>query len=213
MIDARTTQTSAGGQLRSAAVVVFSVLAPITTAQPHSPSSVHVSLVESTNAGSPMARAPSTSTGNAVAELRRLSGLTWEQLADLLQVSRRAVHFWATDKQMHPTNQERVHRMLAAIRRVDRGAPKANRTLLFAAQTDGVIPYDLLRVGEFEAAIERMGDGPGPRREPHSAPSSLAKDSRRPMPPADLLDALQDTIHVEKERVRRTRTIRRKRST
>ena len=37
-------------------------------------------------------------TRKAVSELRRISGLTWEQLAWLFGVSRRSVHFWASGK-------------------------------------------------------------------------------------------------------------------
>src|SRR6185503_7037508 len=36
--------------------------------------------------------------GPAIMEIRRLSGMTWEQLANLFEVSRRTVHFWASGK-------------------------------------------------------------------------------------------------------------------
>ena len=36
------------------------------------------------------------SPGAAIAELRRVSGLTWDQLARLVGVSRRTLHFWAS---------------------------------------------------------------------------------------------------------------------
>jgi DNA-binding transcriptional regulator YiaG len=59
-----------------------------------------------TNAG---ASAPEPSlTGDALSELRRLSGLSWEQLARMLGVSRRALHFWASGKAMARSNEEHL---------------------------------------------------------------------------------------------------------
>ena len=40
--------------------------------------------------------------GAAIGELRRLSGLTWDQLARIFSVSRRSLHFWASGKPMTP---------------------------------------------------------------------------------------------------------------
>ena len=42
--------------------------------------------------------APAESTAEAVMEIRRRSGLTWEELGDLFDVSRRSVHHWANGK-------------------------------------------------------------------------------------------------------------------
>src|SRR5262245_15054918 len=49
---------------------------------------------DQTNSGFKVA--PDVSTGSAVMEIRRLSGLTWEQLSALMGVARRSLHFWAS---------------------------------------------------------------------------------------------------------------------
>ena len=73
-----------------------------------------------TTAGAPvpLVAAPA---GAVIGELRRLSGLTWDQLARLLGVSRRSVHFWASGKPMAQSNEEHLRRLLAVVRKVDRG--------------------------------------------------------------------------------------------
>ena len=58
----------------------------------------------------------------AIAELRRLCGFTWDQLARLFNVSRRSLHFWASGKAMSPANEEHLQRVLSVLRRIDRGS-------------------------------------------------------------------------------------------
>ena len=204
--------TSAGGHLlKKAVVVVFCVLGPMTTA---APSAIPVECgpkLDSTNAGAPLVTSRSAGAGSAISELRRISGLTWEQLAGMLQVSRRSLHFWATDKQMHPANEQRLQRVLAVLRRIDRGFPAQNRTLLLSPLEDGVMPYDLLRDARYEEVAERLGEGQSsPRlRVPPMSDDEWAR--RRPPAPADLLGARQESIHVESGRVIRTKPIRRSR--
>lgn len=205
-------QTSAGGQLlKKAAVVVFCVLGPVTTATPCATPTERAPNLDSTNAGAPLVASRSARTGSAIAELRRISGLTWEQLAGMLQVSRRALHFWATDKQMHPANEQRLQRVLAVLRRIDRGFPAQNRTLLLAPLEGGVIPYDLLRDARYEEVAERVGEGRSSPR-PHVPQMSAAEQARRrPPAPADLLGARQESLPTEPGRVVRTKPIRRPR--
>ena len=203
--------TSAGGRLETVTVVMFAMLGPITTATPCSPSLKCERGYLTTNAGAPLTKPTSTTSGSAVAELRRRSGLSWEQLAGLLRVSRRALHFWATDKQMRPANELRLHRLVAAIRRIDRGHPSRNRTLLFSPLEGGLMPYDLLCDGKYEEGVEQLSDGrASPRPEPEPL-STAERIRRRPPAPADLLGAMQDSIRFKSGRVVRTKPIRRTR--
>ena len=62
---------------------------------------LHSQRTDQTSAGvSVSSIAPS---GAAIGELRRLSGLTWDQLARLFNLSRRSLHFWASGKPMAPS--------------------------------------------------------------------------------------------------------------
>ncbi|MEM5709754.1 helix-turn-helix transcriptional regulator, partial [Elizabethkingia meningoseptica] len=67
----------------------------------------------------------SESTAAAVLEIRRLSGLTWEELADLFDVSRRSVHHWASGKPVNTEHDQALRGVLTALRHLDRGDPAA----------------------------------------------------------------------------------------
>ena len=101
--------------------------------------------------------------GAAIGELRRLSGLTWDQLARMFSVSRRSLHFWASGKPMSPSNEEHLQRALAVLRKIDRGAATANRTALLGVREDGSIPFDLLVNGNYERVVALLGPGDGRR--------------------------------------------------
>jgi DNA-binding transcriptional regulator YiaG len=123
----------------------------------------------STSAGAPVAIAGRA--GSAIAELRRLSGLTWDQLARLFDVSRRSLHFWASGKAMTPSNEEHLQRVLGAVRKIDRGSAGANREALLAARGDGTVPAPT-RYRLTSTATPR-----GTRRRP---PGSRASSERPP---------------------------------
>lgn len=149
------------------------------------------------------------STSSAIMELRRLSGLTWEQLATLFNVARRSLHFWASGKPVNAPNEERLRRVLAVVRKADRGFASKNRAMLLEDR-DGVVPFDLLARGEYETFIELVGTGPG-RRELKLAPLSLeALEARKPQPPEELVGALQDRVHVDVGRARPGRAVKNK---
>lgn len=145
--------------------------------------------------------------GAAIGELRRFSGLTWEQLARLCHVSRRALHFWASGKEMAPSNQERLQRLLSTVRFIDRGSASANRAALLSGGSDGVLPFDLLVDGEFERVKALLGAG-GARRPKPPPLSAEARAARAPQPPWELLGALQDSIHPNSGRLLAAKVIR-----
>jgi DNA-binding transcriptional regulator YiaG len=138
----------------------------------------------------------------AVSELRRLSGLTWEQLARLFSVSRRTLHFWASGKVMNAANEERVHRVLALVRRIDRGTASENRAALLQPTLDGPRPVDLLAAGRYDDAFAALGHGRGratmPRAPLHVSPEPLAAAPT----PAELVAARHNREHVEVGRSR-----------
>ena len=152
---------------------------------------------ERTTAGPPgqikHAPAESTeSTAEAVMEIRRRSGLTWEELADLFDVSRRSVHNWANGKAVRAGHDRTIRKMLAAVRRLDRSDRGAARALLLTAHgATGISTLDLLKDGRFDEAMERVESARPPehRRLPLSG---AAQDARRPQAPMLLLGAGQE---------------------
>ncbi len=153
-----------------------------------------------TSSGLPIAEVSADgqeSTARAINELHRLTSLTWEQLADLFQVARRSLHFWASGKPLNGRNEARLRRVLAVLRKTDRGSAPLNRAMLLQDR-DGVVPLDLLVREEFDLFVELVGVGPGRRRLTLTPLSEEAQAARRPPPPDQLVGALQDRLHVEK---------------
>ena len=147
----------------------------------------------------------------AVSELRRISGLTWEQLAQLFSVSRRSVHFWASGKSPSAENEQRLMQVLDVVRRADRGDARRNRRALLGVDAGGRSPLALLQLGQVEEARTQLGSGSGRRVLTEVPLSTEAKASRRPLSPESLIQAKHDTVHREPGRTRSVRTVRNKR--
>lgn len=142
----------------------------------------------------PFARADqhaSESTDAAVLEIRRLSGLTWDELADLFDVSRRSVHHWASGKPVNAEHEQALRGVLKALRHLDRGDPAATRALLLTSDRGGRSLLDLLKAGAYEEAVAGVAPGaPAPR--PLRPLSAEAIEARRLPHPVDLLQAEHD---------------------
>jgi hypothetical protein len=122
-----------------------------------------------------------------VHELRRLSGLTWDQLAGIFDVSRRTMHLWASGKPMTIGHETKLHRVTAFIHRIERGEARLNRAALLSVRSDGVSVLDLLLRREYEEAEKVLGRGGGRVRRALTPLSAEAREVRRPRAVADLL--------------------------
>ena len=125
-------------------------------------------------------------------EIRRRSGLTWEELGELFEVSRRSVHHWANGRPMSAGHDRMIRRILAVVRKLDQGDQERTRALLLTVdECTGVSAFDLLRDGRFDEAMRRI-DGI-PLVEPQRTPlSNAAWEARRPPSPVLLLEAGQE---------------------
>jgi transcriptional regulator with XRE-family HTH domain len=94
----------------------------------------------------------------ALAEIRRRSGLTWEQLAEVFGVSRRSVHLWASGKPLSSSNEERLHAVLSVVRSIDRGNASETRAAL-CALIDGTPALRLLAAGRYDEVARHVGRG------------------------------------------------------
>ncbi len=152
----------------------------------------------------------SSTPSQAIAEIRRLYGLKWDEMASLFAVSRRTVHFWASG--MEPTIEriQMIFDVSALLRWIDRGSASENRALLTSPGADGVTPLNLMAGGQFEAAAERLGRGAG--RPYPEVPSEEASWAKKPSPPASRVGALQDRAHPLPSRALRSKPINRRKS-
>lgn len=145
-------------------------------------------------------RKHSQSPRSAIMEIRFLTGLTWEKLAEIFDISRRSIHSWASGKPLNAKNEERVYRVLDAVHKIDRGTSRKNRALLLR-EHDGTGPIALLRQSQYEKFVELVGRGPGRKRSKLMPLSQKEKESRRPPPLDVMVSALQDSIHVERKKL------------
>jgi DNA-binding transcriptional regulator YiaG len=144
----------------------------------------------------------------AIAELRRLTGLTWEQLAQLFNVSRRSVHFWASGSKMAPENRVHLERVLDTVRLIDRGSVTENRAVLLPIRDDGTTLLDQLAAGNYDVVISALGHGRQRAPSIATALSPAAESVRLPRPPEELADASQDSVHEDAGPVRAGRGVR-----
>ena len=79
------------------------------------------------------------------------------------------------------------------------------------AMADGETPFDLLAFQKFEEARAILGPGPGRRRPKLTALDDETKAERRPPPPEDLIDALNDSVHQDLGHGRAACTVRNRR--
>ncbi len=148
------------------------------------------------------------STQQAVNELRKLSGLTWEQIATLFNVQRRSVHFWASGKALSSANEDKLNRTLDAVEYISRGSASRNRSLLMGIADDGKSYLDLLAAGESDRVKYLLGAGNAPTKSKLGQLSPAAEMSRVPPNPANLVNALQDSIHQEVGKSRAAKSVR-----
>ena len=149
-----------------------------------------------TNAGFLLQQRNRKRAAEGISELRRIGGLTWDQLARLFRVTRRSLHFWASGNPMSAENEERLHRLIGFIERVDRGSPADTRFALLSHPAGERAPFDLLIEGEYERALELMGE---PDRHHSVARSPRVAQKPPSWRPDELVEALTDRAHPSEQ--------------
>jgi DNA-binding transcriptional regulator YiaG len=97
------------------------------------------------------------STAELVRDLWERSGLTWDQLARLFGVSRRAVHAWATGARPNAYHQELLSELTQIVASIDTGDPHRNRELLLAPRPERLSWFDEVRVRHADQASDIAG--------------------------------------------------------
>ena len=141
-------------------------------------------------------------TGEAVLEIRRRSGLTWELLSEIFNVSRRTVYQWASGKSPSAQHESAIRRTLDAIRHVDEGSRQATRDRLMMV-THGLSLFDLLAEGRFVDVLRQPEGAASMAADRHRTTLSEDELARyRPPPAVLLLDAIQDRPDIPVTRAR-----------
>ena len=129
-------------------------------------------------------------TGRAVFEIRRRSGLDWDELATVFGISRSDLCNWANGSAVSAGDQTAVRRTLVAIRHVDHGSSRDTRNFIFNKdKATGTSVFGLLVESRFDEIMAIPSRTIPPR--PRPVLSDEAKRLRHPEPPMLLLDADQ----------------------
>jgi transcriptional regulator with XRE-family HTH domain len=110
-----------------------------------------------------------------VRELRQLSGLTWQQAADLVGVKPRTLHNWAAGQTIAEKNMRRLGEILAVLRHIDQGYAEANRDLLLNSSINGDTIFTLMEKGEFDQVISHVGHGIGRTKSKAALPQAIVE--------------------------------------
>ncbi len=152
------------------------------------------------------------STAEAVLEIRRRSGLTWDSLSDLFNVSRRTVHHWANGRLPSTRHEMDIRRTLDAVRHLDEGNQRATRDRLLAT-FHGASLFDMLADRRFAEVLQQHpGAGSMASGSRRTALSEEEWARRRPTRPELLLESIQDRPNVSVAAARIARPARRNES-
>lgn len=98
-----------------------------------------------------------------VTELRVLSGLTTDQVAKLMGVTRRSIHNWVGGSVMTSQNQDRLAYLLSLIRALPADTPEARRATLLNSSTGRSLFHQLLDDLTHGARIQMLPASPRER--------------------------------------------------
>ena len=139
--------------------------------------------------GVPISKVQTSS--EAIHEIRRLSGLTWDELADLFAVSRRSLHHWANGKTLTVRHEQQIRKVLTVLRLHTDGSARNLRAWLVSADSSGLSALDRLKEGAFDTLMR--GATPRPINSARPLPlSEEAQKARRAPSPTGLLVANHD---------------------
>lgn len=94
-----------------------------------------------------------------LAEIREISGLTWDQLARYFGVSRRAVHLWAAGGRMSAANEELLAHLVRSVAAVRDLEPAARRQALLRPDSGmNIIDTERARHSSRDSDINRSPD-------------------------------------------------------
>ena len=122
-----------------------------------------------------------------VNELRSLSGLTNEEIAPLVGVSRRSLQSWIAGEPISARRESRLRAVLDSVRQLAAPTAIATRERLLARAPHSVSAYDLLTEERYDAAID-LATG--------RSRDDLTEQTRMSEPLAAQLDRIEDSFAV-----------------
>ena len=136
---------------------------------------------------------PRTDAQRLLATIRQCSGLTYEEIAPLMGVSRRTLHLWAKAQPISAKRERRLRIVAEAVKAIAAVRPHATRAVLLDRAVDGLRPYDLLAEGLHQEAIDIVAGE-------HAFEPAPARRELESL--AAQLDRRDDSVSVKRGRLR-----------
>lgn len=83
--------------------------------------------------------APAPLPSESILEIRRRSGLTFDELAEFFGVSRRSLHLWVNGKEPTAKHRWQIQQALAIVREIETGSVAQNREILTQSDASGAV--------------------------------------------------------------------------
>jgi hypothetical protein len=130
---------------------------------------------------------PSTTAKLLLNEIRKISGLTLEEIAPLIGVTRRSIHHWRADRPISARKEQRLRVIRDTLDALTGKNADQIRAMLLDRSPGSMRPYDLIAEGRFDVAFKLLTGRPAPesllshasKRTPPVAVSVLAQISAR----------------------------------
>jgi transcriptional regulator with XRE-family HTH domain len=139
-------------------------------------------------------------------EIKALTGLSWGKIAELFNVSRRAVYDWLEDKPLSDSNYAALRSVFEVVEKLDFLLPYQFRTFLLFSEAGGTSPLRLLKEGRYEefvhTALRRTQQAAVPKESSLDESGFISFEER--------LMARQDTVHSDLPGKKRSQASRRR---
>lgn len=195
-------RTSAGGLLapsiKAGVVGLFLFMSGLSV--PSTASSYRPYLTVERTVASPDGQLPSElldhseSCAEALFAVRRISGLTLDEISDVFGVTRRSLHHWMNGRPVAASNERIVREVAAAMRHMDFGDQSQTRRFLLTPDERGLTPLDLIKQGNVAQAIALTEKKSLAR--PTVGISEHARKARSAPPPVALLESIEDRPEI-----------------
>lgn len=177
-----------------------------------------VNRLQTSNSGEPAKATETIADEHLVPEtlrdLKAATGLSWNKVAELFNVSRRAVYDWLEGKPMADHNYTSllsVYEVIESLKRHDFASSFELRTFLLYHtyhNQSGTSPFQLLKEGRYQEFSRRAHRRTHPDEEQKEAPS----DEYPFVSLRDRLSTRQDTVHTDLPGKNRSKAARRRRA-
>lgn len=116
-----------------------------------------------------------------IQEIKRLSGLTWDELGKVFCVSRRSVHNWARGESVTADHEAKIQAVLEKVRRIDHGAVRLTASRLRSSVGDA--PLYLQLAATPLASLETLISGMPTVRDAGAVDEATLMANWRPIAP------------------------------